>query len=242
MHLPQPQFLAIEDMFSVIEDLLKYPHQLLVTLRHQHNTSDDEINYYYSTSVEEVTEQHTRQSVDKPFTANTSHIPSTSRQSPLGSDQFERLLIGDQQGQATSVTNSTNTDSIPKNAGNEGFSTVQPGGQRQADESEKTKDTFSTIKYVFTYPFQLIVNMRQEHISSEISYYYSTSLEEVTEQRVRQFVNQPFTGATREMPTAERQLPFNSGLHEEWVRSTQQEQATSVCTSANDKGKVLLAV
>ena len=242
MHLPQPQFLAIEDMFSVIEDLLKYPHQLLVTLRHQHNTSNDEINYYYSTSVEEVTEQHTRQSVDKPFTANTSHIPSTSRQSPLDSGRFERLLICDQQEQATSITNSTDIDSLPKKPGNEGLPTVQPDGQGQSDESEKTKDTFSTIKYVFTYPFQLIVNMRQEHVTSEISYYYSTSLEEVTEQHTRQFVNQPFTEATREMPSAERQLPFNSGLHKEWVRSTQQEQETSVYTSANDKGKVLLAV
>ena len=98
-----------KDKFTVIKDVLTYPHQLVVTLKRQHNASNNEISYYYSTSLEEVTEQHTKPSVDKPFTGSISRTPSASRQLLLESGQHNE--------QATPVCRSADTDEIMDDKG-----------------------------------------------------------------------------------------------------------------------------
>ena len=113
-----------KDMFTVMKDVLTNPHRLVVTMKSQHNTSNDEISYYYSTSLEEVTEQHTRQSVDKPFTGITSRMPSGDRQLTLKSGQLAKLSSCDQQGQATPAIGSADIGRIPEE-GKENFSSVK---------------------------------------------------------------------------------------------------------------------
>ena len=64
-------------MFSMVRNVFAYPFQLVVMLKNNQNTSNDEISYYYSTFLEEVTEQHQRNFVDKPFTTDTSRMHQT---------------------------------------------------------------------------------------------------------------------------------------------------------------------
>ena len=103
-----------KDMFTVMKDVLTNPHRLVVTMKSQHNTSNDEISYYYSTSLEEVTEQHTRQSVDKPFTGKTTTIPLPNGHYSL---DLSQLLSSNRQEKATSNFSSADIDRILDNTG-----------------------------------------------------------------------------------------------------------------------------
>ena len=113
-----------KDKFTVIKDVLTYPHRLVVTMKKQHNTYNDEISYYYSTSLEQITEQHIRSSVDKLFTGSTSRIPSGDRQFPLESGQLAKLSSCDQQGQATPAIGSADIGRIPEE-GKDSFPSVK---------------------------------------------------------------------------------------------------------------------
>ena len=97
------------NMFSVVKCVFTYPHRLVVTLKRQHNTSNDEISYYYSASLEEVTEKHTKPSVDQPFTENATRTPSASRQLLLESGQPNE--------QSTPVSRSADSDEIMDDKG-----------------------------------------------------------------------------------------------------------------------------
>ena len=64
-------------MFSMMRNVFAYPFQLATMLQNNQDTANNEISYYYSTFLEEVTEQHQRNFVDKPFTTDTSRMHQT---------------------------------------------------------------------------------------------------------------------------------------------------------------------
>ena len=101
-------------MLSVVKLVLTYPVRLVVTLKKQHNTSNDEISYYYSASLEEVTEKHTKPSVDKPFTGKTTTIPLPNGHYSL---DLSQLLSSNRQEKATSNFSSADIDRILDNTG-----------------------------------------------------------------------------------------------------------------------------
>ena len=102
----------------MIKEVLIYPLQLVSTQKRQH-TSDNAISYYYSTSLEQVTEQHARSSVDKPFTANTNSTQMPPADSRLSSEpgQHEEHQNNRRKEQAILVSGSTDVDNILDNRG-----------------------------------------------------------------------------------------------------------------------------
>lgn len=100
-------------MFSMIKEVLIYPLQLISTQKKQH-TSNNDISYYYSTSLEEVTEQHSRSSADKPFTANTNstQMPPADKRLSSESGQHEEHLSNKRIDQTVFVSGSTDVDNI----------------------------------------------------------------------------------------------------------------------------------